>query len=518
MREPLDIFNIHQKIMDDYKHFVSSFINIKDEKIKEVIEAEINKGKFWPEPLIQFNPSFEQGESAQSLCDKGILHPDTAKIFKDYALFKHQVEAIKKGCKGLDFVVTSGTGSGKSLTFLGTIFDYLLKNKTGAGIKAVIVYPMNALINSQFEGIKKYRDNYKNTTGKNFPITFAKYTGQEDEKERKKIKQELPHIILTNYMMLELILTRSKEDIIRNSIFDNLKYLVFDEFHTYRGRQGSDVAILIRRIKAQAVHSILCMGTSATMVSEGTISEQKRKVADVASRMFGTPFSEEQIINEYLTRCFDFDGRLPTKEDLKKVLQSKINSDDPEERLKIFPLSSWLENRIALDENSGMLVRHKPMQFSRIACQLTKDTGLDENLCESQLKKFLRWISNVNENLEDKRYTYLPYKVHQLISQTGAVYVSLDNDDDRIISLDPASHKGHGDNRIPLFPAVFSRISGHEFICVNKDLNNEVLRPREFREILSDEEDLTSGYIITGSDVWNPATDLEQLPDCLASS
>jgi ATP-dependent helicase YprA (DUF1998 family) len=211
MREPLDIFNIHQKIMDDYKHFVGSFINIKDEKIKEIVETEINQGKFWPEPLIQFNPSFEQGESAQSLCDKGILHPDTAKIFKGYDLFKHQVEAIKQGCNGLDFVVTSGTGSGKSLTFLCTIFDYLLKNKTGAGIKAVIVYPMNALINSQFKGIKEYRDSYKNTTGKDFPITYAKYTGQEDGEERKRIKQELPDIILTNYMMLELILTRSKE-------------------------------------------------------------------------------------------------------------------------------------------------------------------------------------------------------------------------------------------------------------------------------------------------------------------
>ena len=94
--------------MDDYKHFVSSFINIKDERIKEVVETKINQGKFWPEPLIQFNPSFEQGESAQYLCDKGILHPDLSKIFKNYDLFKHQVEAIKKGCKGLDFVVTSG--------------------------------------------------------------------------------------------------------------------------------------------------------------------------------------------------------------------------------------------------------------------------------------------------------------------------------------------------------------------------------------------------------------------------
>ncbi len=108
MQESIDIFNIHKKVMDDYKHFVSSFINIEDKRIKEVVETEINQGKFWPEPLIQFNPSFEQGESAQSLCDKGILHPDISNIFKNYNLFKHQVEAIKKGIEGLDFVVTSG--------------------------------------------------------------------------------------------------------------------------------------------------------------------------------------------------------------------------------------------------------------------------------------------------------------------------------------------------------------------------------------------------------------------------
>lgn len=63
MRESIDVFSIHKQIMDDYKHFVSSFINIKDEKIKEIVETEINQGKFWPEPLIQFNPSFEQVKS-----------------------------------------------------------------------------------------------------------------------------------------------------------------------------------------------------------------------------------------------------------------------------------------------------------------------------------------------------------------------------------------------------------------------------------------------------------------------
>lgn len=513
MQESIDIFNIHQRIMDDYKHFVSSFINIEDEQIKEVVETEINQGKFWPEPLIQFNPSYEPGESAQSLCDQGILHPDISIIFKNYDLFKHQAEAIKKGVEGLDFVVTSGTGSGKSLTFLGTIFDYLLQKKIGKGIKAVIVYPMNALINSQFEEITKFKDRYEIETGKDFPISFAQYTGQEGADKRKHVKEELPDIILTNYMMLELILTRSREDIIRSSIFDNLKYLVFDELHTYRGRQGSDIALLIRRIKAQSTQNVLCIGTSATMVSEGTIPDQKKKVAEVASKIFGTPFTEEQIINEYLIRCFEYNGKLPDKGALAEVLQSEINPDDSEEKLKTSPLSIWLENRIALDENSGMLVRHRPLQFPEIVSQLTEDSGLDESICENQLRKFLRWISNVNDKLEDKRYTFLPYKIHQLISQTGTVNVSLDNGDDRIISLDPACHKGQGDNRIPLFPAVFSRISGYEFICVNKDIDKEVLKPREFREILSDEEDIKSGYIITGSDVWNPATDIEQLPD-----
>jgi len=513
MQRSVDIFSIHKKIMDYYKHFVGSFINIKNKRIRDFVEAEIDAGKYWPEPLIQFNPSFEEGEPIERLSESGIIHPEVSNIFKGYSLFRHQSEAFKKGVTGLDFVVTSGTGSGKSLIFLGTIFDYFFKNKSAKGIKAVIVYPMNALINSQGEEIDKYRANYKKTTGKDFPISYDKYTGQEDAVERERIKTNLPDIILTNYMMLELILTRSREDIIRHSIFESLKFLVFDELHTYRGRQGSDVAILIRRLKAQSHQKVVCIGTSATMVSEGTLSAQKKEVAEVASRMFGADFNEDQIVNEYLARCFDPEGEVSAKNELVKALQGKIEPDSSEEILRTFPISTWLENKIALTENSGMLARQKPMPFSQIGRQLSADTGLDLALCEAQLKNYLSWLSQVNKNLQEKRYTYLPYKVHQLISQTGAVYVSLGSDPDRIVTLDPATHKGHGDSKIPLFPVVFSRISGHEFICVNKDMDNETLRPREFKEILGEEEDLTSGYVISGDDVWDPDSDLENLPD-----
>ena len=83
-------------------------------------------------------------------------------------------------------------------------------------------------------------------------------------------------------MMLELILTRTKEKSLRDSIYRNLEFLVFDELHTYRGRQGADVGMLIRRLRRRCTNEIISIGTSATMVSGGSIEEQKSAVAGVA--------------------------------------------------------------------------------------------------------------------------------------------------------------------------------------------------------------------------------------------
>ena len=104
------------------------------------------------------------------------------------------------------------------------------------------------------------------------------YTLRPKGNDREKVIANPPDILLTNYMMLELVMTRSGRDVeIRQNILENIKYLVFDELHTYRGRQGSDVSILIRRIKSAASNSIACIGTSATMVSGDatTLLEQK---------------------------------------------------------------------------------------------------------------------------------------------------------------------------------------------------------------------------------------------------
>ena len=129
---------------------------------------------------------------------------------------------------------------------------------------------MNALINSQTHEFNTYKDNYKKNTRRDFPITFGQYTGQEKEERRQAMREDPPQVLLTNYMMLELLLTRVQERPIRDAIFENLRHLVFDELHTYRGRQGADVSMLIRRIQSQCKQSVCCIGTSATMVSVGS--------------------------------------------------------------------------------------------------------------------------------------------------------------------------------------------------------------------------------------------------------
>lgn len=292
----MNIFQTHARIVDDYADYITSFLNIADPAIKDHVETELKQGKLWPEPLLQFNPAFEMSGTVSDLAETGVIHKELGDIFKGYSLYHHQVQAIQLGAQNQDFVVTSGTGSGKSLTYIGSIFHYLLSNPSQSGIAAVVVYPMNALINSQYEEFDRYKKNYEEATGKDFPITFGQYTGQEKEEKRQQMRENPPHILLTNYMMLELLLTRMSERTIRDAIYSNLRFLVFDELHTYRGRQGADVAMLIRRIRAKCLQNVISIGTSATMVSAGDNATQRSQVAKVATTLFGREFSPDQVV------------------------------------------------------------------------------------------------------------------------------------------------------------------------------------------------------------------------------
>jgi ATP-dependent helicase YprA (DUF1998 family) len=157
----MNVFEVHKSIIHDYERYIRSFIRIDDEEIRLKVDAELAQGKLWPEPLLQFNPAFKTAGKVADLAKSGVLHPDTADIFTGYSLWQHQLEAIQLGATGKDLVATSGTGSGKSLAYIGTIFSHLLGNPGAKGVVAVIVYPLNALINSQSDELKRYADNFR---------------------------------------------------------------------------------------------------------------------------------------------------------------------------------------------------------------------------------------------------------------------------------------------------------------------------------------------------------------------
>lgn len=315
--------------------------------------------------------------------------------------------------------------------------------------------------------------------------------------------------------MLELLMTRAgKEEDLRKCFLENLHFLVFDELHTYRGMQGSDVSFLIRRIKALAKGQVLCFGTSATMVADDTMSygQQREKVAEVASCIFGSAYTKEQVIDETLAIGL-------SDEDLSDDrLHSCINypvpdSTDPNDAKK-YPTAIWIEQSIALDykEKEGKYFRGKPISIKDMAKQLCLQTGEDTEKCQKHIIEVLNWCNLLNQQ---EGVSILPYKIHQFIPQTGSVYLTIGEQSNRQITVKEELYcKGlsHGDIKIMYFPVVFSRFSGHEFYVVK--VEGSRVMPRNFDGYTTGDRDndINDGYIIlphNGEDADNYMLDVD---------
>lgn len=525
----MNIISQYNNLKDRYKDYISSFISIKDKRIEEKVSRSIREEKMWPPALIQFNPNFALGLSVEQMIANGLpIHKNLTKFFGSAPFYKHQQEAIELGCQGQEFVITSGTGSGKSRAFMATIFNFLLNSNGEYRDKtvAVIVYPMNALINSQAEELARYQDAYREVSnGEECPFTFGKYTGQEGETERTAMQNNPPNILLTNYMMLELLMTRAgRETDLRKCFLNNLHFLVFDELHTYRGMQGSDVSFLIRRIKAQSKSKVLCFGTSATMVADENLSyqQQQQKVAEVASCIFGSDITWEQIIDETLRAGLS--DILPTEEALLDAVLHDVPARQGADTLRSYPTAIWIERNVALryDEQEKRFFRGKPLSMEEIAQLLDTYLNLgNEELCLRHIKDVLDWCNclNVTGNTP-----LLPYKIHQFIPQTGNAYATIGAPEERDITIEDklyCERLSLGDEKVMYYPVVFSRLSGHEFYVVFKDKANHTFKPRDYNSSRANEDDTeesANGYLIIPhsgepieSYLLNP--DSDEIPD-----
>ncbi len=491
----MDVFSLRDAVVGEYRKFATSFTTIHAEDIRKQVEGIYAEGRFWPDPLIQINPSYKPGASFKSLTAGGALHPRIAEIFQfrgaPLRLHKHQEQAIALAAQGESFVVTTGTGSGKSLCFFIPIVSAILTEKERNPVhrtRAIIIYPMNALANSQLEELDKF---VANAAGEK-PVSFARYTGQEDADERRSIADNPPDILLTNFMMLELLMTRQDE--LDRKVIGNcagLRFLVLDELHTYRGRQGADVALLVRRVRERlSPENLLCIGTSATMASEGSLEDKGRVVSGVASRLFATHIPESNVIVETLERVTD---PAETADSVKNRLGAAIDSGIPagisDVDLRRHPLAIWVETRLGVSWSDAdqRWIRARPLTLNEAAEALSQDSGRAEPACREALRTLLLQSSLTEQDRTGREdaseKSFFAFKLHQFISGAGHAYATLEAAGKRRVTVEGQQFlPGEPDKR--LYPLHFCRECGHEYHPVRLALDGETraFLPRDIED------------------------------------
>jgi ATP-dependent helicase YprA (DUF1998 family)/very-short-patch-repair endonuclease len=525
----MDVFELHKHVVDDYADYTKSFIRIADERIAETVHKQIVEGLLWPEPLLQLNPSFAPGKWVDELIAEGILHKDCGRIFRikkndndagrELQLHRHQEQAIRIAAKNEPYVLTTGTGSGKSLSYIIPAVDYVLRNGSGTGIKAIVVYPMNALANSQCEELDKFLSRGFGESEQ--LVSFARYTGQEGEQAREAIRHDPPDILLTNYVMLELILTRIEErPLVEHA--GNLRFLVFDELHTYRGRQGADVAMLIRRCReAFQSQSLHCVGTSATMASTGSSLEQTRVVAEVVSKIFGEEVPQRNVIGETLRRgtaqCDLADTEII--EELKSCVENNTNPDTEYEAFRTTPMASWIEETFGLkeEEETGKLIRQTPRAIrgkKGAAAKLAKLTGCIQDDCETAIQRYLYAGSECRNPEND--FPLFAFRLHQFITRGDTVWASLEPENKREITLRGQQFVPGNRDKI-LIPLVFCRHCGQAYYRVDRPSHGQSggITPREeFSKTVK--EEMESGYLyVSDANPWPEDADewVDRVPE-----
>lgn len=474
----MDVFDLNKVVIADYERFARSFTKVRAGDIQGHLDQLYAGRRFWPEPLVQISPRFQSGGTISELVRNGVLAPECAQIFADeggtpLTLHRHQLEATVLAHKGQSFIVTTGTGSGKSLCFFIPIIDSVIKARasdSAARTRAIVIYPMNALANSQHGELKKFLEK----DGATSPVTFARFTGQEGKEERARIAANPPDILLTNFMMLELLMTRQDEidrKVIANC--EGLSFLVLDELHTYRGRQGADVAMLVRRVRERLVPSganLQCIGTSATMASEGKDEDRAAIVANVASSLFATPFDKDAVIHESLERATDprrtADSVAPhlrsaVTESADQAFGGHLADDD----ISGHPLAIWIETTLGLHARpNGMWVRAQPLTLADATRLLATQAGTTEEIASAAIRNCLLEASRTEKQRigYGRERPFFAFKLHQFISGAGKLHGTLEPPGTRHIVFDGQQFDPESPTK-RLYAIHFCRSCGQEF-------------------------------------------------------
>ena len=500
----MDVFKLRDTVVDEYRQYVESFVRVLDPHINEHVHTRLEDGELWPEAVLQLNPAYEMDKTLGELAEAGSITRETARFFgDDIRLYRHQREALDIAQRGEPYIVTTGTGSGKSLTYLVPIYDAIVRAQPeNHSVRAVIVYPMNALINSQLEALNNYAGNFPDSK-----VRFDRYTSQ-DNARYNEILADPPHILLTNYVMLEYILLRPSERVFLATATRDLQFLVMDELHFYRGRQGADVAMLLRRVQQRAGHDLQVIGTSATMTTQGARDERRQAVADVGTRLFGVDIPATNVVDETLQRVVQVPVPVGPEE-----LRSAVEMEPPSatvEAVTNHPLCAWVEEAFGLDTEEGRLVRRAPETFAKAVESLAEETGLESQFCSQRLKAVL---DAGNQTYLVPGQPIFAFRLHQFLSSGSSVYATLEpTDTPRYLTME-GQYKADGDKL--LFPLAFCRECGQEYYLVSRIEEDGIERLIPRSPMVSGSDDDIPGqpgfFTLEGGELWSGED--EELPE-----
>ena len=315
MTSQIDPIDVSAMISDGYRRYLRSLLPLRDPALAGALAEQITSSPLLSKgPLLEATPAYETGRTPRELITEGVLSPGFAlpegpAVRLDRPLYTHQEEAVRKARQGRNLVVATGTGSGKTESFLLPILNELQaeheRGELGPGVRAILLYPMNALANDQ---LKRLREELLSASPH---ITFGRYTGETKETEqqaldafgalypgqvplpnellsRERMRQSPPHLLLTNYAMLEYLLLRPADlDLFEGEHAGHWRFIAVDEAHVYDGAKAAELAMLLRRLRDRVARGqeLQCIATSAT------VGDDPRAVTEFAERLFNAPFT-----------------------------------------------------------------------------------------------------------------------------------------------------------------------------------------------------------------------------------
>ncbi|MDQ3564633.1 MAG: DEAD/DEAH box helicase [Pseudomonadota bacterium] len=479
-------------LIGQYRSFIKSSYRLADEHLRAQFEGHINgtdvlvKG-----PYVTLARDFAPGRTLAEVLASGGSHKGLAKLhwpFGTHQLFAPQEAALRAVEAGRNVIVKTGTGSGKTESFMLPVCSGVLKLRDQGvqGTKAILLYPMNALANDQLGRLR----NLIRDSGS--AITFALYTGDSETvtaalgetvagnelTRREAIRQAPPDIILTNYKQLEYLLVRKAD---RALFTPALRYLVLDEIHSYRGALATELACLIRRLKARCgreAGELRCIGTSAT-VSQDVGGDEA--LAKFATGLFAEPFDKDDIIGDvHVTHEPPGEPYMPPLVELGETDLAFFKHEDEESLLRLAEricgkqvpaddstharLQALLEGNILIDtlHAAGDL----PRSFGEIVADLrSRLPDLGESSDES-LKRLIEAYLLISSFGDDNEPAALRPKLHTFFH--GVYDVGL--------CMNPGCRKlvADGSDTCPdckcaVRPAVLCRTCGQDFVKVRFD-------------------------------------------------